>query len=207
MLDEQFEFLLTQYLDGALSEAQAKELESRLAQDPDARALLDSYRKLDQALKSLPPVPEPDWDSNATKIASAIETQGTAIYGRPNRFRIGILPAVASALVACLLIAVGVIDRVIYHQTQPQSPLTSAVHQSPKSSENIRPSVVANAQVLGPQAEPASGPAAAQITLGPPPQTAGDINAYSDVQAVVVVRPRVTIAAATAVADDSPLSQ
>ncbi|OGR90503.1 MAG: hypothetical protein A2V88_09755 [Elusimicrobia bacterium RBG_16_66_12] len=50
---------LSAYLDGALSEAERRDLESRLAASPDMRRELESLRAVSQAVKALPKSPLP----------------------------------------------------------------------------------------------------------------------------------------------------
>src|SRR5687768_15460097 len=76
MTRDQFEFEISQYLDGTLGEAEQAALETRFAADADARALLAEYREIDAALKNrLPRPPALDWENFATRVSAAVAAQ------------------------------------------------------------------------------------------------------------------------------------
>ncbi len=73
MSNEQLEFLISQYLDGMLPDAERSALERRLGDDPEARALLDEYRSIDQTVGTCAtPLPQLRWDVVAEKISQAL---------------------------------------------------------------------------------------------------------------------------------------
>ncbi len=73
MIDETLEFQITQYLDGDLSPDAVAALDQRLADDPEARQLLDEYRKLNNVLAAAPPVPAVNWDRLAAGISASVD--------------------------------------------------------------------------------------------------------------------------------------
>jgi anti-sigma factor RsiW len=104
MTRDELEFQISQYLDGTLVEDDQSALEARLADDADARALLDEYRRLDLVLKAAP-VPAVDWDALSTQICGAVAEQAEE---PAQTYRIGAFRTMAGlALAACLLIGLG----------------------------------------------------------------------------------------------------
>ena len=104
MTRDELEFQISQYLDGTLAGADQSALEARLADDADARALFDEYRRLDVVLKAAP-VPAVDWDALSTQISEAVSAQELV----PARsYRIGSFRTIAGlALAASVLIGIG----------------------------------------------------------------------------------------------------
>jgi len=104
MTRDELEFQISQYLDGTLAGDDQSALEARLAEDADARALLDEYRRLDVVLKAVP-APAVDWDALSTQIREAVAEQEL----EPARsYRIGSFRTMAGlALAACVLIGIG----------------------------------------------------------------------------------------------------
>src|SRR5687768_3160668 len=103
MTQEQLEFAISQYLDGALMPLEKAALEERLASDAEARALLEEYRNLDAAMKA--PVAELDgvrWDTVAQRILSAVakEEIPSRSYVLPRILKVGSI-----AVAACIAIA------------------------------------------------------------------------------------------------------
>src|SRR5688500_15981890 len=78
MIDEQLEFQIAQYADGTLPAGERAALERVLADDADARALLDEYRRLDAALKREMPVPAMNWDRLAAHLSDAVAAEDRA---------------------------------------------------------------------------------------------------------------------------------
>jgi anti-sigma factor RsiW len=104
MTRDELEFQISQYLDGTLAGDDQSALEARLADDADARALLDEYRRLDVVLKAAP-VPAVDWDALSTQICGAVAEQADE---PAQSYRIGVFRTMAGlALAACLLIGLG----------------------------------------------------------------------------------------------------
>lgn len=104
MIDEQFEFLISQYADGTLPESERALVELRLRNDGETRALLDEFRTLDASLKHLMPLPAVHWDRLADHLSEAVadhrETRAAIVLGRIGNF--GRL-----AIAACVVLAVG----------------------------------------------------------------------------------------------------
>src|SRR5215213_8254065 len=104
MIDEQLEFLISQYADGSLPESERALVELRLQTDTEARTLLDEYRALDTSLKGSMPLPAVNWDRLAEHLSDAVdqqrETRAATVLGRIGHF--GRL-----AIAACVVLAVG----------------------------------------------------------------------------------------------------
>jgi anti-sigma factor RsiW len=116
MTRDELEFQISQYLDGTLAEADQSALEARLAEDAQARALLDEYRRLDVVLKSAP-APAVDWDALSTQICDAVAQQEE----EPGRsYRIGTFRTFAGlAVAASVLIGLGLVIPLLQQQTNP----------------------------------------------------------------------------------------
>jgi anti-sigma factor RsiW len=69
---QELEFLLTQYLDGSLPPEQRAAVRKILDNDPEARAMLNAYQKLDHLLRSEAPMPSIEWERLAKRISAAI---------------------------------------------------------------------------------------------------------------------------------------
>lgn len=74
MTREQLEFAISQYLDGTLPPAERAALEQLLAEDAEARTLLEEYRSLDRLMKGASEVPAVKWEKLTQTISSAIAT-------------------------------------------------------------------------------------------------------------------------------------
>ena len=183
-----------------LSRHSVSQLEALLAQDPAARDLLEGYRKLDSAMREKLAMPEIAWDEFANKISSAVGERNPIVAARgQSRFAFR-----AMAIAACALIAVGVL---IFTTLQSQSPPSVPVAIQPAVA--AAPAAVQIANVTGPQIETASAPAVASIKIGPPPgaESASNFDPYLNAEAVVVVRPSVSIAAAEKLDDTTQNSR
>ena len=127
MTRDELEFRISQYLDGTLAVADQAALESRLATDEAARALLDEYRRLDVALKSSR-VPALDWDRFADQVCTAVAGQDEvpAVSYRIGWYR----RAATFALAASVLVAIGFGIRALRpNPSQPGGP--GAVARTP----------------------------------------------------------------------------
>lgn len=70
---EELEFNICEYLDGALSEPDRAAVEAILESNAVARELLEAHRRLNAALKSLPPAPSFRWERQAAQVSAAID--------------------------------------------------------------------------------------------------------------------------------------
>jgi anti-sigma factor RsiW len=68
----EFEFLLMHYLDGSLPPEQRAAVRKILNSQPQARAQLRSYQKLDSLLRRLPPMPPIQWETLSNQLSAAI---------------------------------------------------------------------------------------------------------------------------------------
>ncbi len=159
MLDEQFEFAISQYLDGTLPESERNALDARLATDSDARAVLAEYRRLDATLRSTSAaIPELRWDTLAEHISASIDHDERErllmpISNAASRSRFRLVPlAAAAAFVLASGIAV-----LLFQQSNPTQPVIPA--PSPDSQV---------AFVEGPKPEVAAGPSETIVSsIGP----------------------------------------
>jgi len=143
MIDEQFEFRLTQYLDGTLPVDEAAAFFEELAKSPEALALLDEYRRLDLVLKAQP-TDEINWAGLAEDISAQIDEE------QRSKLRIGFFASpLRVAMAASVLLAIGVAGWLsLRSPVMPAGP-------------------VAVAKITGPVAEVADAPAVVQIEIGP----------------------------------------
>jgi anti-sigma factor RsiW len=177
------EYSITQYLDGSLDESERNALESRLATDASARALLDEHRKLDLLLKA-GGLPQLQWDAVAGQISAAVAALEIPAIQTPARsFKMPwVRMAAPFALAASVLIAAGLAIRFVHFSAHP--PLAGMTSQNASSV----------AIVTGPQAEIADAASQSEIWVGPARLVAADsiLPHYSD---DVIARPaRVTVA-------------
>jgi anti-sigma factor RsiW len=164
------EFLIVQYLDGSLAEGERAALEARLANDPEARALLDEHRALDVLLRR-DRIPDIRWDVLSRHLSSAVMAAQMPEVEEPvHTLR---MPWVGwagkLAIAATLVIATGIVIVALKHG----SPKTT----SPMASTTIKTNVqVATGfvSVTGPKAEGESGPAESQVSVGPSRAIAGE---------------------------------
>jgi anti-sigma factor RsiW len=167
MTPDELEYSISQYLDGTLLPLERAALEDRLASDGDARALLEEYRRLDTALKhKLPAMPSIAWDRFAGQIQQAVATAEEPRGGRS--FFIGSVSwAGRLAIAAALLFAVSI---GVFFVNRPTPVRGTAI-------------------VTGPTAEPSTGTAVAEISIGPSQAVAHNWRAGEE----VVTRPTVVL--------------
>jgi len=96
------EFLISQYADGALEPEQAKKVEALLASDPHYRRLLQQHRALRESLNDWASrIPMVDWDAFHDRLSARLER----VKARPalqRHWMRGIAAAAAIAMVATI---------------------------------------------------------------------------------------------------------
>ncbi len=108
--NDRLEFLLSQYLDGGLPEAEARQLEDRLRQDVESAARLDRLRCTDRLVRaSAGPVPELDWVRFAEKV-SRRRQEAEGLRRRRQLLRI-LVPLSAAAAVLLLVTVLWTADK------------------------------------------------------------------------------------------------
>src|SRR3954452_23858301 len=74
-VSEADEFAVGEYLDQTLSSEEQASLETRMANEPGLRAVMEEYRSLDGALKGTMPLPAVKWDVLAERLSESIDAQ------------------------------------------------------------------------------------------------------------------------------------
>jgi anti-sigma factor RsiW len=151
MIDETLEYSICQYLDGELAPHEVAALQKRLAEDPEAAALLEEYRKLNGAMDQAFAMPAVRWDALAAGLSATIEEEEQA-----QRMRIStwLTTGVRLAMAAAVILAVA---------------LFASLYKSGDTAGPADP-LVATSHVLveGPLAEAPRGPAVADVEILPP---------------------------------------
>jgi anti-sigma factor RsiW len=196
MISEQLEFQIAQYADGTLPAAEIAALDRELADNADARALLDEYRRLDATLKRELPVPAMNWDRLATHLCEAVaaEDRATTTIAWPLR-NWGKIAAAAA-----IILVVGTIALL---QLRPTAPVTTVLVNPPTSPQNGTPStnVTVVVVVTGPVAQTTDAAPVVEINVGPS-AWAKQTN-YGVTDQVVYRQPRVMIASGQVDRQDS----
>jgi len=186
MLSQELEFAITQYLDGALAPAAKAEVEQLLRENPQARALLEEYQKLDALVAgSFGSLPSVDWQALGRQISSAVADADQAEQAA-RVYRIGWIarPSGLLALAASLLIAIGATVIIVRSRAvAPVGPGNSVLPAGP----------VATAEVTGPRIEVPVGTAVAEVAISAPPLAMAE-----DAQDIVARRSHINIEAMAA---------
>ncbi len=164
MVDEEFEFLLTQYLDGALSPDQAQQVRRRIQEDSSAQQLYAEYKRLDVLMSSAPAMPNIQWDVLGDKISKEVAAQPSPV--RSYKMPLAWVGA-SVALAACALITVGVALGI--HGPQPGPDIAAQAPQTASAVATVSGSL---SRVIGPQSEAPAGPSGATIQIIPPQSVA-----------------------------------
>ena len=181
MLSEDFEFLLSQFADGTLPPEQHAEVERRLAADPEARAELEKYRRLDTVIRAAGPVPTVDWNRLAAHLSETIADEAAPAP----TYSIG-LRRVIWAAAAILFLAFGLFA----WQFIPHSPRSNVAIVAPQP----QPILAAVIDVQGPKAQAPAGPSFLEVTVARP--LGFDTAQYADDGGLVIRRPLISLAAA-----------
>jgi anti-sigma factor RsiW len=175
MISEELEFQISQYVDGTLSTTESAALEQKLVADDEARRVLAEYRKLHQHVTGAMPLPAIAWDRLAERLSGAVaNAQQPEIAGRIGWSR-------TFAIAASVLI-VASISILIGRTLRPNHPSEQPVNSI--------------AEVIGPQAEAATGASVVQITIGPSPALAARAASWRYAEGVVTRPSRVELAGA-----------
>lgn len=75
MVDEEFQFAISQYLDGSLPAEKIPAVEARLATDAEAKSVLAEFRRVNDLVAGAFPLPEMDWDRLSQEISRAIDEE------------------------------------------------------------------------------------------------------------------------------------
>ncbi|HEX4125255.1 MAG TPA: hypothetical protein VHY37_11055 [Tepidisphaeraceae bacterium] len=195
-MDDELEFLISQYADGTLGEAESRALEAKLAEDAEARAVLEKHRRLTVRLRALPTPPMSDvqWDRLSARIGSAVAKTPKPSEREevPMAYRLfaGRFAWAAVGLAASVFIAAGLAIRIFV-----------GGHGKPISS-HVPVAVRRLMHVSGPRAQVASGPAMTDVSIGPGKALAG--RGGAGIYGGVVSRPSsVLVASGGRAADDS----
>jgi anti-sigma factor RsiW len=212
MTRDELEFQISQSLDGTLSAEENAALQERLANDAEARELLAEYRRLNKHLARALPLPAVNWDRLAEHLSGVIADADAANADAANADAANAdaanadaanadaanadAPAVAGRIGSAtwrsrLAIAAGIIIAVsagllVYDAQRPR------VAPTPPGINAVNSSAV----VIGPRAEPATGPVVQQITVGPSPALAAKGDSWRYAEGVVTRPSSATIAGA-----------
>jgi len=189
MRPDDLEFSISQYLDGTLAEQERTALEERLETDAAAQALLAEYRRLDEALCSIP-LPGIRWDRLTQVISEAVaQAEEPAQSYRIDWRRL----SVPLGLAASVLFAAGIAMHLYLSSGAGNFPLPRS---SPAKVEIV----------TGPQADMPGGPVQSEVAIGPAKAVAGvpDLNRYAD---DTITRPSrvLVVASGTQSVDDTPI--
>jgi anti-sigma factor RsiW len=185
MTRDDLEFLISQHLDGTLSEADRVALDERLANDADARDLLAEYRRLNDFLVTPPPAV--NWDRLAEHLSSAVteaaEADQPAVIGRIGQSTWTWRSRLAIAASIVIVASSGLL---FYDAHRPALP------------GKVPGPTVGNSSMLvvGPQAETSAGPVVQQITIGPSPALAAQGDSWRYAEGVITRPSTATIAGA-----------
>lgn len=187
------EFVITQYLDGALDPAARDRVEARLATDANFRRTHEDYRRLDALLAAPAPLPMIDWRRYESSLADRLSV--TAAPVRPTgiaSFRLfSVPPTYRIAIAATVILAV-----------------TAAVTLMPRKPDSTQPTDGSMMLVAGPAVESPVGPAVVVVSVGPSPQLSRSDSAHFGAEDVLTRPSRLSISGvdetpAASAADDS----
>jgi anti-sigma factor RsiW len=199
---EELEFRISQYVDGTLSREERASVETILAGDVEARQMLAEFRRIDQHLAREMPLPNVKWEQLASHISAAVDevTEAPAVIGR-------ITPETATAtsawtwrsrlaIAASIVIVLGSALMFYDHGLNQRGSHGSGAVVLPNNPGQPGETVAsASSLVVGPQVEPATGPAVQQITVGPSPALAAQGDSWRYAEGVVVTRPSTAVIA------------
>jgi anti-sigma factor RsiW len=193
-MNEELEYLISQYADGTLGDEATRTLEARLAGDAEARTALDAHRRLIGLLRDLPMPAGVQWDRLGARIERSIAAApDPAEVASSYRLFTGRFAWGAVGLAASVMIAAGVAIRML-GGGDGVAPIVPHAEQV---------AIKSFAKVVGPRAEVAIGPAMSEVSIGPGKAMAsrGGPNIYGD----LVSRPATVLVASGAPAtDDTP---
>ena len=161
-MTEELEYLISQYCDGTLAEAERLRVELALAEDPEARALLDQDRAMTDLLRAAP-APTVKWSHLARQISSAIDDAQSQPLQMPWWVRLRIPTALAAAASVGLIIGLSVYFLMRPHPTPTGPP----VAMTPRITVEV-------AQPDEPQ-----GRIVTQVSIGPA-NTESPLSSYAD---------------------------
>lgn len=191
MIDEQLEFQISQYADGTLPAAETAALEEELAEDAEARQLLEEYRALNGMIERELAAPEMNWERLGAHISAVVAQEDAAANDAKQSYRIAWPTWGRVAIAAMVLIAVGL----AFLHLRPRGGQTVVVVGPPPAPE-LAPVVV----VTGPAAERAPGEVIEIVSIQP---SALASNRYRPADDVVYRAPRVVIASGLSDRQDS----
>jgi negative regulator of sigma E activity len=185
-MNDELEYIISQYLDGTLPPLEASRVEEILATDAQARAIHAEYQRLNQSLRSLPK-PQMDWGQLAATISAKTAEEDVPMVS----YRIGFHRVLkVTAMAAMILLVVGIGVQFYRQSTRKTPPNETAVAIT-------NPGI----QVSGPTIEIGPAPAVAVISIGPAPGFA-DASIHSS-EALLSRPTRVVIASGVQQGQDS----
>jgi anti-sigma factor RsiW len=191
MISEELEFQIAQYADGTLAAEEVAALEQLLADDAEARGMLESYRKIDATLKRELPLPSMDFDLLQEKLSDAVAESDRPVTIKLFTWTRGIGVAVA----AMIVIAIG---SVIFRSSKP-APITVVAIVNPKPVESI-----GAIEISGPVAEASATAAVEEVSIGPSALAQRQPLNYAASEDLIYRTPRVVIASTYVKRQDTP---
>ena len=194
MTRDQLEFSITQYLDGSLPQSERAGLMERLEKDPEARALLEEHRRLDNVLSraSLPTFP---LEALSKQLSEAI-AQAPAPEVEQRSLR---MPWVGArswvAIAASVMIASGLAFAILSHGRSGTA--ANPVHHELTASAGF-------VTVTGPVSPTDSASDDVQVSVGPSKAIAGE-STLSRYSADLVMRPAHVMMVASGVNPDQDM--
>jgi negative regulator of sigma E activity len=181
MINEQTEFLISQYLDGTIGELDRRVLEEKLRDDAEVRLVLAQYQHVETLMRGSRELPNVDFGKFSAHL-SAMIAEEEAPVAQPMRLHAGWTRWLAIAAGLALFAGVG-------------------LHFIPKGSDTVaQPGTMV---VTGPAVETAHQPVVSVIAVGPTQDLAnrGMTLGMAD-DAIAAPSPRVSISAASAPASN-----
>ena len=137
-VSEDDEFAVSEYLDQTLSGEERASLETRMANEPGLRAVMEEYRSLDGALKGAMPLPAVKWDVLAERLSESIDAQS-----QRQRMFIGnwLQQPMRLAAAAMVILALGLGVLLTLSRSGSKPPLAQVIIDAPEKPQANVPAV------------------------------------------------------------------
>ncbi len=141
--EKTWEFQISQYLDGLLTEAESTELQAQLKSNPELQEIFEQYQALEGNLESLADdLPEIDFDLQRREIMDRIASRAQASPVKlTRRILRPIFAVTAAAAVVLIAFALYTISRTFMPSPIPQRVQSVALRPSPVQTGEVLASV------------------------------------------------------------------